>query len=491
MWEELENALAWYAAAPSRWVASAKQDLSAAAEWIWTVVQGDFAEEQTTAQTITGTVIAMIPFVDQLCDVRDLVANCRKIHEDSENKWAWVALVLTLIGLFPTLGSLAKGCFKVLFAYGRKGVLRAGSKTLDSDVWKATKPWVEAGVRKLNEFLARPEVRQTLAKLKIDNPYKYLSKLARELAGKLNTAILLKTMDGIIAVLKDLLGMVQKWGTAAMSTQAGELLKLVAHARELANRKLAEALQPVQHWLDRLARRLEVEADMNYRAYTNALNPHGYMRPTLDAEIAALKANPPEWVQVRRTAAKEPLERCPEIVRNYPDISDASKDGLLKGQYKTFHTITSKPLPPGTVLYRVVDPRSADNSLCWMTKEEFEKLASKSEWRRRFAVWANWNDDGEFVTYTVPPGKPLLVWEGETASQQLRDRAGNPVRADDKGNTFWIEGGARQIVLDPKDLDKAYIGKRQLTGWGYGSFGGRVDLTGVPVLHNNWYESKK
>ena len=116
MWDELENALAWYAAAPSRWIQSAKQDLSAAAEWIWVVLQGDFAEEQTVVQTVAGTIISMIPLVDQICDVRDVVANCRKINEDTSNKWAWFALVLTLIGLFPTLGSLVKGCFKVVFA---------------------------------------------------------------------------------------------------------------------------------------------------------------------------------------------------------------------------------------------------------------------------------------------------------------------------------------------------------------------------------------
>lgn len=40
-----------------------------------------------------------------------------------------------------------------------------------------------------------------------------------------------------------------------------------------------------------------------------------------------------------------------------------------------------------------------------MTKAEFDKLKSKDDWRRRFAVWANWNSNGEFVTYTVPKGK--------------------------------------------------------------------------------------
>ena len=49
------------------------------------------------------------------------------------------------------------------------------------------------------------------------------------------------------------------------------------------------------------------------------------------------------------------------------------------------------------------------------------------------------NGNGAFVTYTVPPGKPLKVWEGETASQTLKDRAGAPVKADDKGNYFVLD----------------------------------------------------
>ena len=212
MWNELENALAWYSAAPGRWLKSAKQDLSAAAEWIWVVLQGDFAEEQSTAQTITATVISAIPFVDLICDVRDIVANCRKINEDTSDSWAWVALVLTLIGLFPVLGSVAKGCFKILFSYARKGVLKAGGKAVGSGMWDATKPWVEAGIVKLNEFLARPAVRKAVTALKWDNVYKELAKLARKLAGQLSVSALLKAMDEGIATLKKLIGLNQKWG---------------------------------------------------------------------------------------------------------------------------------------------------------------------------------------------------------------------------------------------------------------------------------------
>ena len=474
MWEELENGLAWFTAAPSRWVQSAKQDLSAAAEWLWVVIQGDFADDQSTAQTITGTVISMIPFVDQLCDVRDVVANCKKINQDTTNKWAWVALVLTLIGLFPTLGSLAKGCFKILFAYGRKSALRGTKVALDSDFWKASKPFVEAGIHKLNEFLARPEVRKALKALKWDNPYKELAKQARKLAGEINVGALMKTMDECIAALKQLTDLVQRWGSAAMKTQAGELLAMIKRIRDQANHQLAEVLAPVQRWVNQLARRLEVEADMNYRAYTNSVNPHAFTRPSQTAELEAMRADKPAWVD-KGVRTKHPWMRKPPSKPEWPDISETAKKPL-EDVFKTFHNATPQTYGPGTVLYRIIDPGSYDNSICWMTRAEFDKLKSKDDWRRYFAVWGSWNKNGEFVTYTVPTGKPLRGWEGVTASQ------------GDKTGEFVLEGGARQIVIDPRDLEKSSLGKRQSTGWGYSNHGESVDMVGVPTLTNNWKE---
>jgi hypothetical protein len=474
MWQELENGLAWFAAAPPRWVSSAKQDMSAAAEWIWVVLQGDFADEQTTAQTITGTAISMIPFVDQLCDVRDVVANCRKINQDTSNKWAWVALVLTLIGLFPTLGSLAKGCFKILFAYGRKSALKGTKAALDSDFWKSSKPFVEAGINKLNEFLARPEVRKALKALKWDNPYKELAKLARKLASEINVSALLKAMDEAIAVLKKLTNLIGRWGSAAMKTKVGELLAMVKRIREQANHKLGEVLAPVQHWVNKLARRLEIEADMNYRAYTNTINPHAFTRPSQTAELEAMKAHKPAWVDKGVPKKYREMRTSPQA-EGWPDISGSARPPL-EGAFKTFHDAAHIEYAPGTVLYRIVDPGSVDNSICWMTKGEFDKLKSKDDWRRHFAVWGDWNKNGEFVTYVVPAGKPLRGWEGVTASQA------------DKTGQFLLEGGARQIVLDPKDLEKSFLGKRQATGWGYSNHGESVSMVGVPKLTNNWKE---
>lgn len=55
---------------------------------------------------------------------------------------------------------------------------------------------------------------------------------------------------------------------------------------------------------------------------------------------------------------------------------------------------------------------------------------------------------------------------------------------------YVLEGGARQIVVNPADLEKGMMGKRQPTNWGYSDFDKESNLVGVPVLTNNWHESK-
>lgn len=389
-WDELENALAWFTAAPAEWIDSAGDNLAAAAEWIWEVLQGDFNEEQSNAQLITGIVISMIPGVDQLCDVRDVVANCRKINEDTSNKWAWIGLTITLVGLIPVLGSLAKGCFKILVASSRKATVRIAKNTADTDLWKHTAYWVEYGIGKLNQHLDTPAVRATLRFMRLDNPYKWLADKVREVAGQLNVGVLARAFDGIVSALRDLVDLIQRWGSAAMASQAGELLQMVLRIRRAANAKLAEVLQPVTQWLERVARRLEVEADQAYRARVNSINPHHFKRPNNEAELEAFRKGKPEWVDKKTSLDYKPTKSW-EPKPGYPNIGDDSPRPL-NSAYKTFHgNLNAITFPPGTVLYRIVDPGSNDNSICWMTKAEFDKLRSKAEWRRRFAVKASWN----------------------------------------------------------------------------------------------------
>ncbi|WP_404389762.1 hypothetical protein [Pseudoalteromonas phenolica] len=65
---------------------------------------------------MTGTIISMIPVVDQIMDVRDIIANVMLLTDDDEanDNDAWIAFTLTGIGLTPLFGSAIKGVGKVV-----------------------------------------------------------------------------------------------------------------------------------------------------------------------------------------------------------------------------------------------------------------------------------------------------------------------------------------------------------------------------------------
>lgn len=469
--DEFENALAWFRSAPGAWIESAKKDLAACAEWVWEVLQGDFNDNASTAQVVTGTVISMIPLVDQICDVRDVVANCKKINAEPEHMWHWVSLALTLIGLIPSVGSLLKGCGKVLFAAIRKAGDKLGATP---QVAKLT----DGSIAQLNKFLMRPEVVATLKALKIDNPHRYLAKGIRKVARKLNARELLSAFDIARDAAAGLLNVVSKWGSKGLASDAVALLKLIDTVRSNADRMLAKALRPAQEILERLERALDIEADMVHRAHLNTVNPHGFLRMEATAEASALKEISAEWVDYTGKMKYPPRTNAPRK-KGWRDAQPSDKNDAMFNAFQTFHSMHPKTYPAGTKLYRVVDPRSTDNNICWMSEADFQKLRSKDDWRRRFAVWAHWNSNGEFVTYTVPPGPGLKAWEGKTASQQM------------EGTNFVLEGGANQIVIHPDDLQKDFMGPRQKTSWGYGDFGTASSLIGIPVQTNNWRAKKE
>ena len=87
-----------------------------AGDWLWGALQGDFNKDPTTAQIVVGSIISMIPVIDQVMDVRDILANVMLLTDDdkaSDND-GWIAFTLTAIGLVPVLGSAVKGVGKVV-----------------------------------------------------------------------------------------------------------------------------------------------------------------------------------------------------------------------------------------------------------------------------------------------------------------------------------------------------------------------------------------
>lgn len=481
--QELQNALAFYQPPPQSWYDELADKAKAAGEWLWETLQGDFNENQTTGQIVTGTVISMIPLVDQVCDVRDLIANCKKIKENDAEVWPWVCLGLTLVGCFPTLGSLVKGSAKVMFLSVRKAHFNELSKAGNYS------RLLDGSITQLNRFLDTPAVRGTLRTLRIYNPYHYLAGKVDELKSMLSTSELLAVMDKLMKVTRSLFDTVTEWGPVSLQRPVVALWETLVSVRNKANTMLANALKPLNDILEHLANRLRVEGDNAFRAHVGD-NTHFYGGARASEELDYFKREKPDWVDVgaRKKAypALKEMNRTDisKINDDWPDISKTSKNPALKGKFDTFDdSMRAVEIPPGTVIYRIVDPNSSDNNICWMRKAEFDKLTSKSDWRRRFAVWKSWNENGEFVTYIIPPGQSMKVWEG---------RAGTQININ--APEYTLEGGAVQIVLDPSQLKKGYTGPRQKTGWGYGDAANDpvYPYLGLPKLENthNWYEPK-
>ncbi|MCK6699773.1 hypothetical protein [Enterobacter bugandensis] len=481
--QDLQNALAFYQPAPDGWFSGLSRKMEAAGVWVWETIQGDFNDNQTTGQVVTGTLISMIPLVDQICDIRDLVANSKKIKEDNNNVWSWVALVLTLLGLFPTLGSLLKGGVKVLLLSGRKGFLKAAT---NESLIAAS---IEKSISLLDDFLSIPAVRYTLKSKKIYNAYHYLEQQLRALKTTLSVAPLLKAFDELLSATRSLLDTAMSWGPESLRRPIADLLDMLMEVRGQADRMLAKALGPVSDYLEKLANRLRIEGDNLYRARVGD-NTHvlGNYQKRANKEIQLFENEKPGWVDKGIEAQYPALEKLRDrdlnkIADKWPDIRYVENSrSPLNGKFNTFDaSMHAAEIVPGEKIYRILDPASGDNSICWMREEVFNSLKTKSDWRRRLAVWKSWNENGEYVVYTVPPGKPLKVWEG---------RAGTQINKT--APEYSLEGGAVQIVVDPKNLDKEFTGKRMKTGWGYQD--APSDLAepylGLPALENKhkWFE---
>lgn len=407
----------------------------------------------------------------------------QKINEDDSDTWAWVALCLTLIGCFPVLGSLCKGGFKVLFLYLRKSHLDQLNNP--GQLYHA----LEGAIGLLNDFLNMPATRSALKYLKIYNPYRFLEEKLRGVIDSLDVSDLLSVFDELLSVTKKLLDKVTAWGPASLKQPVAALWNMLMAVRRNADRMLGKALAPVTDLLEKLANRLRVEGDNAYRVHVGS-NAHLYGGERAAKEVEMFKQEKPDWVDVGAPTEKfKPLGKLStvqskKIAEGWPDISENSNNVVLKGKFDTFdNSLIGVEIPPGEILYRVIDPNSSDNSICWMRKAEFEKLTSKSDWRKRFAVWKSWNGNGEYVVCTVPPGQSLKVWEGRAATQ-----------INENAKEYSLEGGAVQIVLDPSLLKKEFTGERRKTGWGYGDVAGDPvsPYLGLPKLENknNWYEPK-
>lgn len=69
---------------------------------------GDFTEDGNLLGTALSIIIGFMPVVDQIADVRDLIADIYNLIDDGPETKEWVALGFTLVGFIPIIGNFLK-----------------------------------------------------------------------------------------------------------------------------------------------------------------------------------------------------------------------------------------------------------------------------------------------------------------------------------------------------------------------------------------------
>ena len=406
--------------------------------WFWEAIQGDFNENRSTKQILVDAAISMIPLIDQLCDVRDLVADCKKIAHDYKDLWTWVALILTLIGLFPTIGSLVKGVLKIFFAFLRHHGGKEAAKAVEGAM-----SWVVS-------FLRRKDVQQYVKAHRIDFIFKWLADEIKLIRAKTNTQALLAAFDTGISALESLVHKVHL--VPVVYQKAKGVLEQVKMVREAADTRLEKVAKPVHDLLTTIILRLEKEALNKEHAILNTTNIHFRGAIPESEAVALMRKHEPTWLSKTGDNFIEPavVDDCRDKVKRLSAKYDASGNmrpaneifpSLSDQSIRSFHTLEAHTIKGPARLYRIIAPNSRGMSECWVSEKIFHQLQNspnpKEAWRRYLGVWPDWNCNGQFVIYDVKAGESLNVWRGPAASQKKDSLPGH-----------FLEGGWEQIVFN-------------------------------------------
>jgi hypothetical protein len=215
--------------ATAGWIDRIGDKLKGFGSWIWGVVQGDFNEEPTIDQIIAGTIISMFPVVDQISDIRDLIANLKQLLWDKkyDDYSVWVGLVLTLMGLVPVLGSLVKGVCKAVLIYAKRLTLQE--------------------LLKIFNFFAKGNGARWIKELRAAK----LSSIGAQVKANLR---------GMLDALKGTLNTLKRYTPgSAGSIQDGiaELLEAIKQVESRVDRMVEQTIRQIEEGLDDILRRYE------------------------------------------------------------------------------------------------------------------------------------------------------------------------------------------------------------------------------------------
>ena len=402
-----------------------------AASWAGGTLAGDFNEDMTSSQIIANTVLTMVPGIDQVGDLRDLVAHAKMLIWDERwnDRWVWVGVVACLIGLIPTLGSLAKGIIRLAFRnLGNIGeILVLINRCADRLGFRIN------GVSKIRE------VAQALVSR------------SGELVAKFNDF-----MDMVAEGVRNSVGWFNRGAT-------DRLIAKIEQVKILGASKIPESAQYVSHLiLDGLARaastvargrnRMAIRLTRSAVRVARRLGPYPAWLETMarainkaNLEAGARSITPADRARFLRLSAQAEVWADDLLAQpNLPNIiRSMSRDDVVR-QMKTFGSRpTLRTFGDGETMdvYRVISNEGQIPGGFWSRSMPPD---TEEAWRARDAVMNEWNDGGAFVKSSIPPPEAVLI--GEIGPQDLGTARDFP-KPDQ-----MLEGGGEQIWI-PRHAD--------------------------------------
>jgi hypothetical protein len=435
----------------NRWKHSAKSaamDAKQKANWVWEALQGDFNPNRSMGQVGFDTAVCLIPGVDTIMDIRDLIANIIAIVAAPTNGMAWFNLVLTIIGFVPELGSVVKGVVKIVFIKLRPLIKNADDLTNASKMVKYMDEAFDAAMPAIVQYLNHPKVQQFLTATGVPDVIKWVAKSIRELIGKINPATLKAAFNEKAENLKSILQYLRPLLPDGAGPKIQKVFDGILTIQKNFEGAVNKFMAPLHAMMMHLAKRLE---DMHWVAQSQQLNK-GWIAPLSEQGARRLIAkHRPAWVKSAPPVEFKQLD--PEKFRKKADYGAGVKAGAPEMDDTAIRSFTAgvkaRPLRDGETLYRVLDPTSGSLSTCWIPESVWKQInadpaKAREIWRGQLAVKPEWNQNGTFVKYTYNKARDgeITVWEGPTAMQWL----GQAGKHDDG----FLEGGLTQIVFDPK-----------------------------------------
>ena len=395
--------------------------------WVGGTLMGDFNEDMTSSQIIANTVVTMVPGIDQIGDARDLAAHAKMLIWDKRHNdpWVWVGVVACLIGLIPTLGSLAKGIVRLTFRnLGNIGeILILINRCANKLGFKIN--GVKTITKVADELVARSGDFVTQFQEYLD----ILSRRLTSTVGWVNRAAvaeLARQIDIVKALAADKIPESAKYVADLLRKGLKEAASFVAKGQNrsaIIVRRVTEAV-------------IEIKVFKTWKEFAEK-----FKRADFDPnapDVGAVPIDLRKFEQDELVRKKELRALLPELKKELDALGpDNPFRNYSTGElYDVLRTFDGKPRlrnfeEDPCEIYRVVQSDYSAGGEFWSPRKPAQ---TEAEWRNGNAVLQEWNSADGYVKMKAPPPKYGIM--GDIAAQRSK-----------KHPDLLLEGGQPQIYF--------------------------------------------